>query len=231
MLIMVAGPYTAATAEARRDNLDRLNDVAAQVLRRGHVPIIGVNVALPVMERSGPSGAAAMTDISRGLAEHCDAVLMVAESPGANREREVFVRRGRPVYRDVAELPDADASPPTAGGDGAVTLSSTTPDRRRPLAPERHGVPRRPRARARPGPRRAVPHRPLLRRASHHGLDPPRRHVDRELRPLPMTSARPGRYRGLTPITRRADWANSQAPWWVRIAESSRCHSPVAWKG
>lgn len=134
MLIMVAGPYSAATAEARRRNLDRLNNVAAQVLRRGHVPVLGVNAALPVIERSPPSeGARAMMDISLGLAERCDAVLMVAESPGANREREVFVRRGRPVYWDVAELPDADTPPPTDGGDGEVTLATTTPDDLSPL--------------------------------------------------------------------------------------------------
>ena len=49
MLIAVAGPYSAETAEQRQKNLEALNKAAAAVMKRGHIPVIGVN-ALPVLE-------------------------------------------------------------------------------------------------------------------------------------------------------------------------------------
>ena len=49
MWIMIAGPYrtgTTSDTELRR-NLLALNRAAYDVFRKGHVPIIGVNLALP----------------------------------------------------------------------------------------------------------------------------------------------------------------------------------------
>jgi hypothetical protein len=110
MLIMIAGPYSAPTEEQRQQNLDALNRVAAQVLHQGHIPVIGMNAALPVVEQAKPDNPyQAIMDISLALAEKCDAVLMIGESPGANMEREVFVRKGLPVYNELKEIPDASA--------------------------------------------------------------------------------------------------------------------------
>ena len=55
MWIMVAGPYRsgAATAEARARNLAGLNRAALALFRAGHVPVIGVNPALPLIEAAG----------------------------------------------------------------------------------------------------------------------------------------------------------------------------------
>jgi hypothetical protein len=49
MLIAIAGPYTAETSEKMQKNLDAMNLVAAKVFERGHIPIIGVNAALPIV--------------------------------------------------------------------------------------------------------------------------------------------------------------------------------------
>jgi len=49
-MIAVAGPYSAATAGERQSNLDAMNRAAADLVRRGHIPVIGVNAALPVVE-------------------------------------------------------------------------------------------------------------------------------------------------------------------------------------
>ena len=56
MWIMVAGPYTsgAANAAARAVNLRVLNEAALAVFRRGHVPVMGVNLALPIIEAAPP---------------------------------------------------------------------------------------------------------------------------------------------------------------------------------
>jgi hypothetical protein len=105
---MVAGPYSAPTAEGRAENLRALNKAAAQVLDRGHIPVIGVNAALPVVEQANLSDPyEAIMDISLALAEKCDAVLLIAESPGANMERDVFIRKGLPVFLDLEEIPHA----------------------------------------------------------------------------------------------------------------------------
>ncbi len=49
MYIMVAGPYSAPTEKERRENLERINRAAAEVAKKGHIPVVGVNAALPVV--------------------------------------------------------------------------------------------------------------------------------------------------------------------------------------
>ncbi|MBL8762771.1 MAG: DUF4406 domain-containing protein [Phycisphaerae bacterium] len=114
--IAVAGPYSAATPIQRRRNLDLMNAAAAELMRRGHVPIIGVNAALPVVDRlfadpeDGPSPPGrndAIMAISMAVIENCDAILHLAPSPGADRERDHLAARGKLVYRSLAEVPPA----------------------------------------------------------------------------------------------------------------------------
>ncbi|HMV98690.1 MAG TPA: DUF4406 domain-containing protein [Acidobacteriota bacterium] len=109
MLIAVAGPYSAPTPKQRQANLDALNRAAAQVYRRGHIPVIGVNLALPVVEHLDPETDEyeAIMAISLAAIANCDALLLIAESPGANRERDLIAGLGRPVYRSLKELPPA----------------------------------------------------------------------------------------------------------------------------
>ena len=108
MWIMVAGPYRsgAATAEARARNLTALNQAALALFRAGHVPVIGVNLALPLIQAAGEAAYdEIMMPLSLSLAERCDACLRVGgASAGADEEvRE----RGRPVYAALAEVPAA----------------------------------------------------------------------------------------------------------------------------
>ena len=105
-LIMISGPTSAETEEAEAENVARLNRAAAEVLRPGHVPVVGVNAAAPVVDgvEVGDRYEAIMT-ICLALAERCDAVLVLGESEGVCREREVFERMGRPVYRSLDEIP------------------------------------------------------------------------------------------------------------------------------
>ncbi|HSE79744.1 MAG TPA: DUF4406 domain-containing protein [Alphaproteobacteria bacterium] len=110
LLIMVAGPYSAPTAAARAANLAAMNRVAAEVLRRGHIPMIGVNAALPVLDAAGLAFSdPAMMTISLALAERCDAVLQIGRSPGANREVAAIRARGGRIYHSLDELPDITA--------------------------------------------------------------------------------------------------------------------------
>jgi|SRR5215213_1083392 len=111
MLIAVAGPYSAETIEQRQHNLEAMNKAAAEVMMRGHIPMIGVNAALPVVEWLGAKidRYEAIMAISLALVDKCEAILMVGESPGANRERDLVKAKGLPVYRNVSEIPAAFA--------------------------------------------------------------------------------------------------------------------------
>ena len=99
---------------SRAENLQAMNDAALQLFRAGHQPIIGVNMALPIIEAAGVDQGAyeeIMMPLSLDLADRCDACLRVGgPSKGADDEMERFKARGRPVYRSVDEVPEADRS-------------------------------------------------------------------------------------------------------------------------
>lgn len=108
--IMIAGPYRsgAATPEQRAQNLQALNEAAASVFRKGHVPIIGVNLALPIIQASGAEHYdEIMMPLSLALAGRCDAVLRVGgASKGADQEVDLIRSKGGTVYRSVSEVPE-----------------------------------------------------------------------------------------------------------------------------
>ena len=113
MLIMVAGPYSTGGADAvqRAANLTVLNEVALQVFRRGHIPVIGVNAALPIIAAAGETFYdEIMMPVSLALAERCDACLRVGgPSAGADAEVERFRGRGLPVYSSLDDIPVGSA--------------------------------------------------------------------------------------------------------------------------
>jgi hypothetical protein len=57
MWIMIASPYrTGAKSEAdRKRKLLELNRAAYELFQKGHVPIVGVNCALPLIGAAGPT--------------------------------------------------------------------------------------------------------------------------------------------------------------------------------
>ncbi len=109
--VLVAGPYAtgAPTAAERAANLRRLNEAALELQRRGHVPVIGVNAALPLIELAGDAHYdSIMLPLSLSLAERCDAVLRIGgSSAGADREVEHVAARGGRVFRSLDQVPEA----------------------------------------------------------------------------------------------------------------------------
>lgn len=109
---MIAGPYghgTKSPAE-RAENSRRLNEAALDVLRRGHLPVIGVNLALPMIDADPADDAfeRIMMPVSLALSERCDAVLRLGgPSAGADAEVDAIARRGGRVFRSVDEIPAA----------------------------------------------------------------------------------------------------------------------------
>lgn len=108
MWIMVGGPYGTGVKSAteRALNLARMNEAALAVWRKGHVPIVGVNLALPIVAAAGAAAdAEIMMPLSLALAERCDAFLRIGgASVGADQEMARFVAAGKTVFRSVEEI-------------------------------------------------------------------------------------------------------------------------------
>lgn len=110
MYILVAGPYRGTTKdqEVWKQNHAEMNRWAYEVHLKGHIPVIGVNAALPIIEVVGfDKFDELMMPISLAMAEKCDAVLRIGGiSRGADQEVEVFRRKKLPVYHSLEEIPE-----------------------------------------------------------------------------------------------------------------------------
>ena len=108
MIIAVAGKYSAAAEAERKANFDAMNEAAARLLELGHTPLIGVNAALPVVERAAVGDEyEAIMRISMAVVAACEAILVISNSKGADRERDYFIAAGKPVYHAIEEIPPA----------------------------------------------------------------------------------------------------------------------------
>lgn len=111
MWIMVAAPYSSGGADARTRaaRLAETNRAALALFRMGHVPILGVNLALPLIAAAqGDAYDEVMMPLSLALAERCDAILRLGgESAGADAEVARFAAAGKPVFRALEEVPPA----------------------------------------------------------------------------------------------------------------------------
>ncbi len=89
LMILVAGPYRSGTGDDPTliaANMRAMNDAALALFRRGHLPVTGEAVALPLIETAGSSaiGDGALAEIFHPIAHRllarCDAVLRIGGS-------------------------------------------------------------------------------------------------------------------------------------------------------
>ena len=92
----------------------RLEEAAWPIFRKGHVPMIGEWVALPVLSSAGAGGIddplaeEVLYPTAHRLLQHCDAVLRLpGDSRGADLDVAIAHERGIPVYTSIDEIPDA----------------------------------------------------------------------------------------------------------------------------
>jgi hypothetical protein len=121
LMILVAGPYRSGTGDdpaliAR--NMHAMNAAGLALFRRGHLPITGEALALPLIETAGSTriGDATFDEIFHPIAERvarrCDAVLRIGgASVGADAMVRIFAGLGRPQYRSIDEVPVAAPAP------------------------------------------------------------------------------------------------------------------------
>lgn len=114
LLILIAGPYRSGTGDDPRlmaANLTRLEEAAWPIFERGHIPMIGEWVALPVLASAGadvfsPLAGDVLYPTAARLLQHCDAVLRLpGESSGADTDVAIARERGIPVYTDLEQIP------------------------------------------------------------------------------------------------------------------------------
>ncbi len=115
LLVLICGPYLSGTGgdpDKIAANRARLEAQALPIYQRGHIPLLGEWVALPIIHAAGgreagdPVFTAYQYPVAHRLLEHCDAVLRI---PGESRGADLDVARatalGLPIYRDASELP------------------------------------------------------------------------------------------------------------------------------
>ncbi len=117
MLILIAGPYRSGTnddPELMQNNLASLEAVALPLFRKGHIPMIGEWVALPLIHLAGSKkpGDAAWEEIqypvAHRLLKKCDAVLRLeGASKGADEDVRKAKELGLPVYYNIDDVPVA----------------------------------------------------------------------------------------------------------------------------
>jgi hypothetical protein len=115
MMVLIAGPYRSGTGDDPQkmaENLKRLEEASWPIFQKGHVPMIGEWVALPIWNTAGGKevGDALYDEIlhptAGRLIERCDAILRLAgESKGADNDVKLAKERGIPVYYHIDELP------------------------------------------------------------------------------------------------------------------------------
>ncbi len=115
MLILIAGPYRGGTNDDPaliQENLDRLEAMALPIFRKGHVPMIGEWVALPLMKAAGYQTIGdeiwdeIQYPVAHRLLEKCDAVLRIpGKSNGADQDVRIAKEKGIPVYYDINDIP------------------------------------------------------------------------------------------------------------------------------
>jgi hypothetical protein len=118
MLILIAGPYRSGTNDdpvLMQQNLDKLQSMALPLFRKGHVPMIGEWVALPLIHFAGSTkpGDEAWEEIqypvAHRLLEKCDAVLRIeGVSKGADEDVRFAQERGLKVYYHLDDVPNAE---------------------------------------------------------------------------------------------------------------------------
>ena len=115
LMVMVAGPYRGGTngdPALMQANLDRLTRVALDVWNRGHLPVIGEWLALPLAKQAGSKAVGDEVwdrlgyPIADRLIDHCDAVLRL---PGVSKGADGDVERARllglPILTSLDDLP------------------------------------------------------------------------------------------------------------------------------
>jgi hypothetical protein len=117
LMILVAGPYRSGTGDDPAliaANMRAMDEAALELFRRGHLPVTGEALALPMAAVAGSTrvGDAAFDEVFHPVAERlvarCDAVLRIGgPSAGADEMVAIAERVGARIYHSLADVPQS----------------------------------------------------------------------------------------------------------------------------
>ena len=116
LMILVAGPYRSGTNDDPAliaANVKAMTDMALELYRMGHMPVLGEWFALPLIEAAGSreTGDAIFNEIFHPVAvqliDHCDAVLRIGgASKGADEMINTGIAKGKIIFYKRGEIPE-----------------------------------------------------------------------------------------------------------------------------
>ena len=117
LMILVAGPYRSGTNDDPvliEKNVKAMTDMALEVYRMGHMPVLGEWFALPLIQAAGSKkmGDDIFNEIFHPVAvqliDHCDAVLRIGgPSSGADEMVSTGKARGKIIFYTKEDIPEA----------------------------------------------------------------------------------------------------------------------------
>lgn len=115
MMILIAGPVRSGThgdQQLIEQNMQKLDHMALQVYQKGHTPVIGEWLALPLGNAAGSQrigdeiSEAFLYPVAHRLIQSCDAVLrMPGASTGADQDVQVGKDLGLSIFYDIEQIP------------------------------------------------------------------------------------------------------------------------------
>ncbi len=111
MLIMVTGPVGRFSGVSGIELQNRLNALAAaslEVLKMGHVPVVGVFQAYPMIDLlpTTEEKLVVLEQYYLALMDQCEALLVIGHSPGVQMKIDVFRKANKPIYTSIDALPE-----------------------------------------------------------------------------------------------------------------------------
>lgn len=117
-MILIAGPYRSGTNDdplLMAENLSKLEAMALPLFKKGHVPMIGEWVALPLIKLAGSefTGDNIWNGIqypcAHRLLDRCDALFRIeGVSKGADEDVRIAKERGMTIFYDIEDVPEAE---------------------------------------------------------------------------------------------------------------------------
>lgn len=119
LMILVAGPYRSGTNDEPAkiaENVRQMEEAALQIYKKGHLPVLGEWIALPLIERAGSvyMGDEIFTEyfhpVAMRLLEKCDAVIRIGgPSHGADEMIRLAQENSKIVFLQADDIPEGYA--------------------------------------------------------------------------------------------------------------------------
>ena len=113
-MILVAGPYRSGTndiPELIEKNIQAMNDMAWEVYKLGHLPVLGEWFALPLIETAGSKEMGddiwneLFHPVAIRLIEKCDVIFRIGgPSNGADEMVRIGKERGKRIVYELGEI-------------------------------------------------------------------------------------------------------------------------------